>query len=294
MGQESLARPLADGGSLVALARRARNQGAEEEFAAVRVLLADGEKLVRAGLRELLEEGSDIAVAGEAASGREAVELTNEIRPDVVLMNARLPGLDGVEATRRIVADPDLSEVGVLILSADERDEDLFGALRAGASGFLTTDTDPAELLRAVRVLADGGAELSPSVTRRLIDRIVSGPDPQGATPELFGELTGREQEVVKLVARGLSNHEIAERLVVSHATVKTHVGRSMIKLHAHDRARLVALAYQTGFARPPRERGPRPPSAASARLPLRRADPALPKNSSRQGRGGFDRRPTL
>jgi DNA-binding NarL/FixJ family response regulator len=213
------------------------------------VLLADGEKLARAGLRELLERESDVEVVGEAASGREAVALASEIRPDVVLMNVRLPGLDAVEATRRITADPELSEVGVLILSEDERDEDLFGALRAGASGFLTRDTEPAELLRAVRALAGGGVQLSPSVTRRLIDEFASHPAPQRPTPEVFAALTVREREVVTLVALGLTNDEIAERLVVSPLTVKTYVSRSMVKLHVHDRAKLVALAYQTGFA---------------------------------------------
>jgi DNA-binding NarL/FixJ family response regulator len=221
------------------------------------VLLADGEKLVRAGLRELLEEGGDIAVAEEAASGREAVALASEIRPDVVLMNVRLPGLDGVEATRLIIADPKLSGVEVLMLSDDEGDEQLFSAVRAGAKGFLIRDTEPAELLRAVRVLAGGGVQLSPSVARRLIDEVASQPDPQRVTPELFEELSDREREVVRLVALGLSNDEIAERLVVSPATAKTHVSRSMLKLHAHDRAKLVALAYQTGFAQPPRHPEP-------------------------------------
>jgi DNA-binding NarL/FixJ family response regulator len=220
------------------------------------VLLADGEKLVRAGLRELLEEGGDIAVAEEAASGREAVALASEIRPDVVLMNVRLPGMDGVEATRRITVDPELSQIPVLIMAKEERDEDLFAALRAGASGFLTRDTEPVELLRAVRVLAGGGAQLSSSVTRRLIDEFASQPVPHRWTPEQFEELTVREREVVALVASGLTNDEIAERLVMSPATVKTHVSRSMVKLHAHDRAKLVAFAYQTGFAQPRGEHG--------------------------------------
>jgi DNA-binding NarL/FixJ family response regulator len=202
-------------------------------------------------MRELLEEAGDIAVTGEAASGGEAVALASEIRPDVVLMNVRLPGLDGLEATRRIIADAELSQVEVLMLIKDERDEDLFGALRAGASGFLTMDTEPAELLRAVRALAGGGVQLSPTVTRRLIDEFASQPNPRRLTPELFEELTAREREVVALVASGLTNDEIAEQLVVSPATAKTHVSRSMVKLHAHDRAKLVALAYQTGFAQP-------------------------------------------
>jgi DNA-binding NarL/FixJ family response regulator len=239
--------------------RRTRNRPAEGTFAAVRVLLADGERLARAGLRELLNDEDDIAVAAEAASGPEAVALASEIHPHVVLINASLPELDGIEATRRITAEPELSEVGVLILTyEEERDEQLFAALRAGASGFLTRDAEPAEVVRAVRVLAGGGRQLSPSLTRRLIDEFAaSQPHPAAATPEQFEELTAREREVVALVALGLTNHEIAERLVVSDATVKTHVGRSMVKLHARDRAKLVALAYQTAFAQAPRRRGP-------------------------------------
>jgi DNA-binding NarL/FixJ family response regulator len=221
------------------------------------VLLADGDRLVRAALRGMLERGGEIAVAAEAGSGREAVALATEVRPDVVLMNVRLPGLGGLEATRRITADPELSGVEVLMLSAEQRDEDLFGALRAGVSGFLTMDTEPAELLRAVRVLAGGGVQLSPSVTRRLIDEFASQPDPGRAIPGLFEELTVREREVVTLVAFGLTNDEIAELLVVSPATAKTHVSRAMVKLHARDRAQLVALAYQTGFAQPPGEHLP-------------------------------------
>jgi DNA-binding NarL/FixJ family response regulator len=254
------------GGDVIVLDRRARNRAPDADFPAVRVLLADGEKLVRAALRELLEEGSDIAVTGEAASGREAVALVSNVRPDVVLMNVRLPGLDGVEATRRITTDPELSPARVLLMSEDERDEDLFGALRAGAGGFLTMDTEPAELLRAVRVLAGGGVHLSPIVTRRLVDEFASQPDPQRPIPEMFEELTAREREVVALVASGLTNDEIAEQLVVSPATAKTHVSRSMVKLHAHDRAKLVALAYQTGFAQPASDR------RAGGEAPRRRA----------------------
>jgi DNA-binding NarL/FixJ family response regulator len=255
-GQPGAPRWSAPGGDVIVLDRRARNHAPEDNLPAVRVLLADGEKLVRAGLRALLEEGGDIAVAEEATSGREAVALASEIRPDVVLMNVRLPGLDGLEATRRITTHPELSQVEVLLVSDDERDDDLFAALRAGASGFLTMDTEPAELLRAVRVLAGGGIVLSPSVTRRLIDKFASQPNPQRSTPELFEELTAREREVVALVASGLTNDEIAEQLVVSPATAKTHVSRSMVKLHAHDRAKLVALAYQTGFAQPRHDLG--------------------------------------
>ena len=217
------------------------------------MLLVNGNTLVRSGLRELLEDASEIVVVGEAASGSEAVALACELRPDVAVMNARLPVMDGVEATRRITTHPDLSRVGVPILSKDELDGDLFAALRAGASGFLTLDTEPAVFRRAVRVLADGGVQLSPSCTRRVIHEFASHRDPKRCNPELFDELTGRERQVVTLVASGLTNDEIAKQLVLSPATVKTHVSRSMAKLQVHDRAKLVALAHQTGFAQPRR-----------------------------------------
>jgi DNA-binding NarL/FixJ family response regulator len=236
-------------GEIIVLDRRARGRTADDDPPTARVLLADGNKLVRAALRELLEDAPDIEVAAEAASGREALALAGQARPDVVLMNARLPDLGGLETARRITTQPALSRVKVLIMGRDERDEDVFGALRAGASGFLTRDTEPAELLRAVRTLAAGGVQLSPNVTRRLIDEFAAQPDPHRATPEPFTELTEREREVVALVASGFSNHEIARQLVVSPATAKTHVSHSMVKLHAHDRAKLVALAYQSGFA---------------------------------------------
>jgi DNA-binding NarL/FixJ family response regulator len=241
----------APGGDLIVFQRRARDHAAEGNVPAVRVLLADGERLVRAGLRRLLAVGSDIVVAAEAASGREAVALATEIHPDVVLMNLRLPDLDGLEATRRITTHPDLSQVRVLILSDEDRDEELFGALRAGARGVLTSNAYPADLLRAVRVLHGGGVDLSPALTRRLIDHFASQSVPPRSTPELFDELTVREREVVALAAMGLTNHEIADRLVVSPATAKTHVSRSMVKLHVRDRAKLVALAYQAGLAQP-------------------------------------------
>jgi DNA-binding NarL/FixJ family response regulator len=172
-------------------------------------------------------------------------------------MNVRLPGLGGIEATRRITTHPDLAQVGVLILVEEEHDEDLFAALRAGASGLLSLDTEPAELLRAVRIVAGGGAQLSPSMTNHLIRASASQAHPPPADPELFEELTVREREIVILVASGLTNQEIAEQLVVSPATVKTHVTRSMVKLHIHDRAKLVAVAYQSGFADPLRDGAP-------------------------------------
>lgn len=270
--------------------------GPSPDIPAVRVVLAEGEKLVRAGLRRLLEGGSDIVVAGEAASGREAVALTREIHPNVVLMNVRLPGLDGLEATRQIYADPAFSQVEVLMLSEGERDEDLFAAFQAGASGFLTMDTEPTELIRVVRVLASGGMALSPRVTRRLIDQFASQPASRRVTPEPFEDLTIREREVVTLVAVGLANREIAERLVVSPATVKTHVSRAMIKLHVRDRAKLVALAYQTGFAQLPGERVPedegrRPVQGATALLEMvARAERIPIRNATRSSerRGGL------
>lgn len=251
-GRVRVGRWSAQGSDSVFFDWSAQERPGNDGLPGVSVLLADGERLVRAALRGLLEGAWGITVAAEAASGPEAVALTRELRPDVVLMNLSLPDLSGLEATRRINADPELSGVEVLILSADEHDEDLFRALRAGASGFLTMDTEPAELLRAVRVLAGGGVQLSPSVTRRLIDEFASQPDPRRPVPTMFEELTVREREVVTLVAFGLTNEEIGELLVVSPATAKTHVSRSMIKLHVRDRAQLVALAYQTGFAQPP------------------------------------------
>ena len=234
----------------------AAHRTAGEGSPGIRVLLADGAGLVRAGVRALLESEPDITVVAEAASGEEAVAVAIETRPDVVLMDAGLPGQNGLEATRQILAAPGMSHVSVLILSADAMDEDIFGALRAGATGFLVRDTEPVELLRAVHVLAGGGAQLSPSVTRRLLQEFASRPgasrsDLKRPVPEWLEELTAREREVMTLVALGLTNDEIAERLVVSPATAKTHVSRAMVKLHVRDRAKLVALAYETGFVQP-------------------------------------------
>jgi DNA-binding NarL/FixJ family response regulator len=227
------------------------HQTREGDFPAIRVLVACSQTLVRAGLCALLDSESDIVVAAEAAAGDKAVALASEVHPDVVLMNVRLPGLDGLAATRRIVARRELSEVQVLLLGEEECDEDLFGGLRAGARGFVIENAEPGELLRAVRVLARGGVPLSPSLARRLVAEFRSQPDPQRSTPGLFDELTIREREVVRLAASGLTNGEIAERLIVSPLTAKTHVSRAMVKLHVRDRAKLVALAYQTGFAQP-------------------------------------------
>jgi len=214
----------------------------------IRVLLVDDQALLRAGLRVLLENEDDIVVVGEASDGEEAVSLAGKTRPDVVLMDIRMPGLDGVEATKRIVADDRLEGVRVLILTTFESDENVFEALRVGASGFLVKDSEPTEILSAVRVVASGEALLSPSVTRRLIEEYAAWPERRRSTPAQLEELTPREREVMALVAYGLTNVQIAERLVVSPATAKTHVSRTMMKLHAHDRAQLVVLAYQTGL----------------------------------------------
>ena len=217
----------------------------------IRVVLADDQALVRAGFRALLDSADGIEVAGEAADGEAAVAVARETRPDVVLMDIRMPVLDGLEATRRLVADGDLAGVRVLILTTFEVDEYVFEALRAGASGFVVKDIEPADLLQAVRVVAGGDALLSPGVTRRLIAEFAARPEHRGTSPQQLRELTEREREVLVLVARGRTNDEIAEELYVSPATVKTHVSRSMSKLDARDRAQLVVIAYETGLVTP-------------------------------------------
>jgi DNA-binding NarL/FixJ family response regulator len=214
----------------------------------VRVLLADDQTLVRSGFRVLLERADGIDVVGEASSGAEAVELARSARPDVVLMDIRMPGVDGLEATRRIVTDPRLSGVRVIILTTFDQDEYVFQALHAGASGFLLKDVDPDDLRDAVRVVAKGEALLSPSVTRRLIAEYVSQPARRRHSPAELSELTDREREVLAHVAAGLSNDEIADRLVISPATAKTHVSRILLKLGARDRAQLVVIAYESGL----------------------------------------------
>jgi DNA-binding NarL/FixJ family response regulator len=217
----------------------------------IRVLLADDQTLVRSGFRALLERAADIEVVAEAADGAEAVARARHERPDVVLMDIRMPGIDGLEATRRITADGSLAGVRVIMLTTFELDEYVFEALHAGASGFLLKDVEPDELREAVRVVADGEALLSPSVTRRLIREFVAQPGRHHHPPEQLEVLTEREREVLALVAQGLSNQEIAERLVISPATAKTHVSRTMMKLTAHDRAQLVVIAYESGLVRP-------------------------------------------
>jgi DNA-binding NarL/FixJ family response regulator len=216
----------------------------------IRVLLADDQALVRAGFASLLDAQGDIEVAGEASDGEEAVRLAGQLTPDVVLMDIRMPGLDGLQATRQIVGDERLGSVRVVILTTFELDEYVFEAVRAGASGFLVKHTEPVELVRAVRVVASGDALLSPGVTRRLISEFATrakAPPPADS----LDVLTERERELVGLVGQGLSNDEIAQRLVLSPATVKTHVNRSMMKLGARDRAQLVVFAYEAGLVRP-------------------------------------------
>lgn len=217
----------------------------------IRVLLADDQTLVRSGFRALLERADDLEVVGEAGDGAEAVRLAVATRPDVVLMDIRMPGMDGLEATRRITSDPRLESVHVVMLTTFELDEYVFEALHAGASGFLLKDVEPEALREAVRVVSDGDALLSPSVTRRLIREFVTQPERHRPPPERLSELTEREREVMVLVGGGLSNQEIAERLVISPATAKTHVSRIMMKLGVRDRAQLVVLAYETGLVRP-------------------------------------------
>jgi DNA-binding NarL/FixJ family response regulator len=219
----------------------------------ISVLLADDQALVRAGFRALLNAEPDIEVVAEAADGLDAVRLARQTRPDVVLMDIRMPGVDGLEATRRIVADAALAATKVVILTTFELDEYVFEALRTGASGFLVKDTEPVELLRGIRAVAAGDALLSPSVTRRVIGEFAaSGARARpAAPPRELGQLTDREREVMVLVAEGLSNDEIAARLVISPATAKTHVSRTMVKLGARDRAQLVVYAYEAGLIRP-------------------------------------------
>jgi DNA-binding NarL/FixJ family response regulator len=217
----------------------------------IRILVAEDQPIVRAGFRSLLASQPDLVVVGEAATGTQALEQALELRPDVVLMDIRMPEMDGLAATRQITAAPGLEGVRVLVLTTFELDEYVFGALRAGASGFLLKGGEPADLLAAVRTVAAGESLLAPSVTRRLIEAYVSSPEPapEARPPDGFDELTAREREVLLLVAEGLSNSEIATTLQLSPLTAKTHVSRILMKLQLRDRVQLVVLAYQSGLA---------------------------------------------
>jgi DNA-binding NarL/FixJ family response regulator len=216
----------------------------------IRVLLVDDQALIRSGIRSLLEAEDDIEVVGEATDGQQGVALAREHRPDIALIDVQMPVLDGIEATRQIVADDRLARVRVVILTNYGLDEYIFQALRAGASGFLLKDTEPAELLQALRVVMRGDALLSPAVTRKLVSEFVARP-PDARSSAGLETLTNREREVLALVAHGLSNDEIAAAMTLSPATAKTHVSRAMTKLGARDRAQLVVFAYQTGLVRP-------------------------------------------
>ncbi|MEO6089189.1 MAG: response regulator transcription factor [Umezawaea sp.] len=216
----------------------------------IRVLLVDDQPLIRSGFRALLEVEDDIEVVGEAGDGGEGLALVRRHLPDIALMDIRMPVVDGIEATRRIAADPALASVHVVILTNYGLDEHVFDALRAGAAGFLVKDIHPEDFLHAMRVAARGDALLAPSITRKLIDRYVTHP-PAGRTGTGLRELTNREREAVVLVARGMSNDQVADHMVISPLTAKTHVNRAMVKLHAHDRAQLVVFAYEAGLVVP-------------------------------------------
>jgi DNA-binding NarL/FixJ family response regulator len=227
----------------------------------IRVLLADDQALIRSGIRALLEAEDDIEVVAEAADGQQAVSLARQHRPGIALIDVQMPVIDGIEATRQIVADDRLAGVHVVILTNYGLDEYVFRALRAGASGFLLKDTEPAELLQALRVVMRGDALLSPAITRRLISEFVARP-PDALASAAMADLTNREREVAALAAHGLSNDEIAAAMVLSPTTVKTHVSRAMTKLGARDRAQLVVFAYQSGLVSP-REPSPHPRTAS-------------------------------
>ena len=217
----------------------------------IRVVLADDQSLIRAGLRALLDAEDDLAVVGEARDGVAAIDVVRRERPDVVVMDIRMPIMDGLEATRQIVADTALRDVKVVVLTTFELDEYVFEALRSGAAGFLVKDTEPVELLRAIRCAAAGDALLSPGVTRRLIAEFAARPEHRTIDTAALSVLTDREREIVALVASGLSNEEIADSLFISPATSRTHVSRAMVKLGARDRAQLVVVAYESGLVAP-------------------------------------------
>jgi DNA-binding NarL/FixJ family response regulator len=218
----------------------------------IRVLIVDDQPLMRTGFRMILDAEPGIEVVGESGDGVEALELADRVRPDVVLMDIRMPRMDGIEATRHLAGPEARDPVRVLILTTFDVDELVLGALRAGASGFLLKDVPPEDLVDAIRVVAGGDALIAPSVTRRLLDRFAARlPDPSRRRPDVLDGLTTRELEVLGLVARGMSNAEIAELLVVSETTVKTHVGRILSKLDLRDRVQAVVLAYETGIVQP-------------------------------------------
>jgi DNA-binding NarL/FixJ family response regulator len=223
----------------------------EQDGAPVKVLLADDQDLVRVGFKMLLDSEDDITVVAEAATGAQAITLARAHRPNVVLMDIRMPVLDGIEATRQIAATPGLEAVRILILTTYDTDANVYDALQAGASGFLLKNSGPAELLHAIRVIAAGEALLAPRVTRRLIAQFTAVRATRDAGEHRLAVLTQREREVVALVAHGLTNDEIATRLILSPATARTHVSRAMVKLGARDRAQLVVIAYQTGLVSP-------------------------------------------
>ncbi len=217
----------------------------------IRVLLADDQALIRGGFRAIIGSEPDMEVVGEAADGERAVKLAMELQPDVVVMDIRMPGMDGIAATTAICADAGCSSTRILIVTTFEIDDHVAAALRAGASGFLGKGVAPTELLDGIRLVARGESLLSPAATRSLISRFLAGPSRTGREPEALASLTDRERQVVTLVAGGLSNDEIATRLVVSPLTAKTHVNRAMLKLGARDRAALVVLAYESGLVAP-------------------------------------------
>jgi len=213
-----------------------------------RVVVAEDQALLRGTFRMLIDSAPDLTTAGEAATGAEAVDLAHREQPDLILMDIRMPGMDGIEATRQICGDPATASVRVVILTTYDLDEYVYGALRAGASGFLLKDSPPADILAAIRLIADGGALLAPSVTRRLIAEFARRPEPARGPARALDGITGREREILTLTGRGLSNDEIARHLHISHATVRTHIGHLLAKLHARDRAQLVITAYETGL----------------------------------------------
>jgi DNA-binding NarL/FixJ family response regulator len=232
----------------------------------IRLLVAHGDTLSKAGLEALLDDEPDIAVAGSAGDGDGVIAEVRGIRPDVLVIDVALPGIDGIEVTRQMVGDPDISGVHIVVLGNSGRDDEVLACLRAGATGFLPSDTEPGALIHAVRAVAAGEAAVSPGVVRRVLSELAARPDPDLPGPDQLDELTPREREVMSLVAGGLSNEEIADHLVISRATAKTHVSRALYKLNARNRAQLVTLAYETGLVHP---RQPVPPGLGVATATL-------------------------